>query len=405
MTEPEKTEEKSVKAFSPEESNVMLDRTGVNPAMWRMMTELSKQCIASNAFPAALKNPAQALVVMQAGVELGMKPMQAIQSMFFIHGRLSMYSSALLALMKKNGLSVEWKILTAKQVTAIFRAKGQEPVQIEFGDEDAKRAKLSGDTYTKYPQDMYVARCISRAAKIFPDLIGAPIEVREVMDDIVEAIESEPVQIQSAVPEKLQSKQEKQVARKGEKQAAAKITDDQRDTQFMANSDIAEIVEEMKCAETDEDFEGVRNMIVKRSWQPDQARYLGDKFVFYKDNKAKATEPVGVEAAQEVFLEPAPDKKTYEARRAELIALKSVDLKPILTEHEIDFSGMDKAMRITAILDFEYPERTSEAQGNGYVNQDGAPPVNDPVDGAVEQQAQTPPARAGVLDKLFANKS
>jgi len=395
MSETETTEEKSVKAFSPEESNVMLDRTGVNPAMWRMMTELSKQCIVSGAFPAALKNPAQALVVMQAGVELGMKPMQAIQSMFFIHGRLSMYSSALLALMKKNGLIVQWKSLAATGVIAMFSVKGQEPVEISFGIEDAKRAKLSGDVYTKYPQDMFVARCISRAAKLFPELIGAPIEVKEVMEDVIEASEIEATKPQLSVPEKLQSKQEKQTVKKEEKKVAATIPEEQRDAQFMANSDIAEIVEEMKCAETDEDFDGVRNMIVKRSWQPDQARYLGDKFVFYKDSKKKAAEPVGVEAAEEVFSEPKPAKKTYEARRAELIQLKSIDLKPILSEYEIDFSGMDKTMRITAILGWEFPEGSSNE----------VPPANDPVDGAVEQQAQIPPARAGVLDKLFAAKS
>lgn len=395
------TEPSKPKIFSPEESNVMLERTGVNSAMWSMMTELAKQCIASNAFPAALKNPAQALVVMQAGVELGMKPMQAIQSMFFVNGKLSMYSSALLAMMKKNGLLVKWTKLSSEQVSGLFSAEGQEAVAISFGTEDAKRAGLSGNNYTKYPQDMYVARCVSRAAKLFPDLLGAPIETAEVMEDVVAAQVIDAPATARPVPAQLQTPQEKKEVKKAVKVAIAAMPDEERDAQFMADPEIASIVEEMQCSENENDFEGVRQMIVDHSWPVDKARYLSDKFVFYKDAKlSKPQEAVGADAAKEVFSAPSPVRKNRQQRHEELEKMKSVDLKPILAGYDIEFTGMDKTQRIGTILAWEFPDAIGQDTPRVTPPVDSPPPPQEEFAAEAVQE----PVRNGVLGKLFGAK-
>jgi hypothetical protein len=266
------------------------------------MSDLAKYCIASGAFPSTLKNPAHALVIMQAGVELGIKPMQAIQSMFFVNGKLSMYSSALLGRMKQNGLIVKWIKLSAEEVVGEFSTKDQPAVTLKFGLEDAKRAGLGGTNYNKYPQDMYVARCVSRAAKLFPELVGAPIETMEVMQDV---IEMEPAA--EGVPEKLISKGEKRVR----KAAEEKPLDDDHQT----------LLDEMQEAKTEVHADAIRAKIVGKARNVESAKQLGTAFVAMKERiamgvmapvkeqKATPVEEDPVAVAAEVFAEK-PSKKS-----------------------------------------------------------------------------------------------
>jgi hypothetical protein len=256
----------------------MQDILGVTPVVLQAMTQLADKFVASGAFPTTVKNPAMAFVMMQAGIELGMKPVQAIQNMFFIHGRLSMYSSALLGLMKGNGLIVKWKELSAKKVVGEFSTAMQPPVDIEFGEEDARRAGLGGENYKKYPQDMYVARCISRAAKLFPELIGASIETREVMEDVVDVEEEK-------VPLKLMSKTEKR----------------ELESHTPASDEVQALFTEMRENGTEEGAEEIRKMITEKSRTPLEAQLLGDAFVQMKDRiaKSKQVEPPAPEAQAE----------------------------------------------------------------------------------------------------------
>lgn len=383
------------------------------------MKGMAQVFVQSGAFPAA-DNMAKVMVKMQAGRELGMQPVQAIQSMYFVHGKLGMYGQALLALMKKNGLKVKWTEMSAEKVTGEFSAEGQDPVTISFGKEDQQRAKLGGDNYSKYPQDMYVARCVSRAAKLFPELVGAPVETVEVLQDIgpTEALQA-PVDspapaIEAPLPAKLQTPQEKKEEKRVEKQVAKAAEETDEDKAMMADPRVAEIVEEMNVAETDDDAEGVRQMIVNQSWSVPQAQWLGSKFSAMKDRiRGEVNIPVEeevvdtAEAAAEVFGDApaAPEEKVdYDTRCEQLTKMKSVDLKPILDKYGIDYKGMNKDARMLAILAHEYPESAGQTQIPQ--QKDVPPPPESPNDGAevaaAPQQEQTSaPASNPFLEKLF----
>lgn len=107
------------------------------------------------------------LVAVQMGMEVGLKPLQAIQNIAVINGRPTMWGDACKALAEASG-HLEYCVETwdAKTQTATCRGKrkGRPESVRTFSMEDAKRAGLaSKDTYVKYGPRM----CQMRARSYF----------------------------------------------------------------------------------------------------------------------------------------------------------------------------------------------------------------------------------------------
>lgn len=144
--------------------------------------------------PQSLRNkPADVLLAMQFGVELGLAPMKAIQSVNVINGRPSLSVAAQLALAQASGQLVSFLVEFdgeefADDFVAIVtsRRKGrEEPMTSTFSVADAKRAKLWGRSgpWTTYPRDMLAARAKARnLGDNFADLVGG--YATEVVRDI-----------------------------------------------------------------------------------------------------------------------------------------------------------------------------------------------------------------------------
>lgn len=66
-----------------------------------------------------------------------------------------------------------------------FFDRGEECGTSMFTMDDAKRAKLSGDNWQKYPQAMLYARALSKGARMFcPDVFGGAVYAEgEIADD------------------------------------------------------------------------------------------------------------------------------------------------------------------------------------------------------------------------------
>ncbi|MEX3556557.1 MAG: hypothetical protein VB131_08510 [Burkholderia gladioli] len=130
--------------------------------------------------------PGNVLVAMQWGAELGLKPMQSLQNIAVVNGRPSIWGDALLALVLSSPVCEyvhEWE----ENGRAFIRAKRRgKPEDIQsFGDEEAKRAGLSGKQgpWSQYPQRMKKMRARAFALRDnFADVLkGIPV-AEEVMD-------------------------------------------------------------------------------------------------------------------------------------------------------------------------------------------------------------------------------
>lgn len=89
--------------------------------------------------------PANCLIAMQWGAEVGLKPLQAIQNIAVINGRPSMWGDAVLALVRASPLCesvVETESDT--QGTCTVKRRGEPEYTVVFTVDDAKKAGLHG---------------------------------------------------------------------------------------------------------------------------------------------------------------------------------------------------------------------------------------------------------------------
>src|SRR5690606_19667816 len=108
--------------------------------------------------------PGNVLIACQWGAELGLQPLQAMQSIAVINGRPSIWGDAMLGLVQGSGQldEIHEEISDDGHVaTCTIRRRGQRnPVVRQFTMEEAKKAGLAGKTapWQQYPRRMLQLR-------------------------------------------------------------------------------------------------------------------------------------------------------------------------------------------------------------------------------------------------------
>lgn len=137
--------------------------------------------------------PANTLVAVQWGMELGLAPMQALQNIAVINGKPSVYGDALLAMVRADSRCrgvqeyVEGKGDDMTAVCIIKRAHGDDIEEIKrtFSVGQAKQARLWGKPgpWQQYPERMLQHRARGNAIRDgFPDVIKGLVTVEEAQD-------------------------------------------------------------------------------------------------------------------------------------------------------------------------------------------------------------------------------
>ena len=130
--------------------------------------------------------PGNCLVAIQWGMEIGLKPLQAMQNIAVINGRPSLWGDAVIALVRSSPVC-EWVIETQTDTVATCRVKrkGEPEQERTFSIEDAKAAGLLGKAgpWTQFRKRMMQMRARAFAMRdVFPDVLkGLPV-AEEVMD-------------------------------------------------------------------------------------------------------------------------------------------------------------------------------------------------------------------------------
>lgn len=144
---------------------------------------LSKSSIVPKDF---MGNPGNILVAVQWGMELGLQPMQAMQSIAVINGRPALWGDAVIALVRSSPLC-EYIYETDDGTTATCRVKrrGEEEQVRTFSMDDAKTAGLAGKTgpWSQHPKRMRQMRARAFALRdVFPDVLRGMPMAEEVQD-------------------------------------------------------------------------------------------------------------------------------------------------------------------------------------------------------------------------------
>ena len=151
----------------------------------REMTSLMAK---SKMLPSSLQNkPYDIFVILQMGIELGLKPMQALNGINVIQGKPTIAPQTMLALIYQRIPSAYVKFYKKGEnyCCDMARSKTDEIYTAEWGEEKARSMQLiSKDNWKKQFENMCKWRCISEAARVvFPDVIQGfytPEEMEEV---------------------------------------------------------------------------------------------------------------------------------------------------------------------------------------------------------------------------------
>lgn len=146
----------------------------------------AKTLAMSNLLPDALRGKAaDVFMALMEGLDLGLRPMQALNLIDVIKGKPALKAEGKRALLQRDGHGfriVEWS--DEKCVVEGCRKGETEWHQASFTKEQAKKAGLTGDNWSKYPADMLLARATSRLCKAyFADVTNGLATSEEVIDE------------------------------------------------------------------------------------------------------------------------------------------------------------------------------------------------------------------------------
>jgi hypothetical protein len=139
--------------------------------------------------PKQFDSPQAILVAIQHGLEIGLKPMQALQSIAVINGRPCIWGDGALALVvsKPDFEDIEETFnAEGTEAKCVIKRKGQTPTVRTFSIADAKLAGLweKAGPWKQYPKRMLQMRARSFAMRdAFPDALKGT-SIREEQQDV-----------------------------------------------------------------------------------------------------------------------------------------------------------------------------------------------------------------------------
>lgn len=128
-----------------------------------------------------IKSPEMAMTLMFQAQAEGIHPCKAMQEYHVINGKPSLSSQAMLARFQLAGGVAKWVKRTATEATLHVSHKQGGELEVTWNIDRAKRAGLLGNpSWTKYPEAMLSARCISEAIRsVFPACLGGMYSIEE----------------------------------------------------------------------------------------------------------------------------------------------------------------------------------------------------------------------------------
>jgi hypothetical protein len=165
---------------------INLDAHGVQLRSFDEMGRFCKAIINSGLAPKGFNSPEAVMVAVQHGLELGLAPMQALQSIAVVNGKPVIYGDTALALATAHPAFLDIEETVADNVaTCVVKRRDRSAVVRTFSEADAKKAGLWGKAgpWQQYPNRMLQMRARSWALRdAFPDALRG-LGIREEVQD------------------------------------------------------------------------------------------------------------------------------------------------------------------------------------------------------------------------------
>ncbi|HUR18861.1 MAG TPA: recombinase RecT [Acidimicrobiales bacterium] len=154
-------------------SNVDVYQGGA-PVLRDQMTQ-ADMLARSNLVPKAFRGkPADVLVAMMLGQELGLGPMATMSMVDVIEGNATLNAEGKVSLVRKAGHSINGEALATKATARGKRRDTGDEMTVEWTIQMAQRAGLAGKAVWKqYPEAMLWSRAVSQLCRmLFPDVLA-----------------------------------------------------------------------------------------------------------------------------------------------------------------------------------------------------------------------------------------
>ena len=184
--------------------SMTLHKTALEPATLSEAMRFAEVLAGSTMVPRDFQGkPANVLVALQWGREVGLGPLQALQNIAVINGRPSIWGDSAIALVRahpdcasiQEGVDGEGE---ARHGWCEVTRRGEKPQRRTFAVSDAKRAGLWGKSgpWTQYPDRMLQMRARGFAIRdVFPDALRGLITGEEAQD-----LPAEPRHVENLAP-------------------------------------------------------------------------------------------------------------------------------------------------------------------------------------------------------------
>ena len=155
---------------------IVIREEGFQPSNLAEAEHLSNKLAESTIIPGPLrKKPADVLVTLMTGRELGLGVMQSLRGIYVIDGKGVASADLIVGLVKRNAACRFFRLVESTDEIATYETQREgepEPTKMSFTIEQARKANLGNkQNWKNYPAAMLRARCSAALARaVYPDL-------------------------------------------------------------------------------------------------------------------------------------------------------------------------------------------------------------------------------------------
>lgn len=197
----------------------------LDPVVWSQFKGMASVFLQSGALPAHFTNVSQIIFAMQKGLEMGMKPTEAIESLYFVHGACNIWGKAIVKRLRDHGWTIKYED-TPDSCTATV-SKGDESYTETYTFEDAKASKYTLDRSGNLKPGWFPG--INRRLKLrygvlgiiiksnLAEVMGSATNIQEVAEDVEIDIQDTITQVEMSTGEQKAESLQQTIEKRKEK--------------------------------------------------------------------------------------------------------------------------------------------------------------------------------------------
>lgn len=146
-----------------------------SPQRLDSMIRVAEKFYKAGCFGSDVQNAEQAFVKMQAGDEMGMKPMEAMNDLYIVKGRVGLHSKGLSAAFKRHGYEIVWGQCDATKASVTVKKDGK-----EYSESASKDEMKNSRAYSIAPENKLRYHCLRKLINFqTPDVGGSVMNLDE----------------------------------------------------------------------------------------------------------------------------------------------------------------------------------------------------------------------------------